>query len=72
MSHVPDLLPTRLVADILGVSVGRISQLSAARNVLPTLIGGRRLWTQEQVSQLRPKKNGRPRKGIKPGKDGDK
>lgn len=72
MSQVPNLLPTRLVADILGVSLGRVQQLAAARGVPPVLLGGRRFWTQEQVSQLRPGKNGRPRKGIKPGKDGDK
>ncbi len=72
MSQIPNLLPTRLVADLLGVSFSRVRQIASNRGVMPTVIGGRRLWTQDQVSQLRPGKNGRPRKGSKPGKDGDK
>lgn len=68
MTHLPDLLPTRLVADMLEVSVGRVSQLAVARGIAPTMIAGRRFWTQAQVAQLRPGKTGRPRKAIKAGK----
>lgn len=69
MTHLPDLLPTRLVADILEVSVGRVAQLAAARKITPTMIAGRRFWTRDQVSQLRPGKTGRPRKASKAGKE---
>jgi hypothetical protein len=69
MTRLPDLLPTRLVADMLEVSIGRISQLAASRGIVPTIVAGRRFWTQEQVTQLRPRKTGRPRKASKAGKD---
>lgn len=68
---MPKLLPTRLVADILEVSFSRVSQLAKARNITPTVIAGRRLWTEQQVSDLRPKKNGRPRKAKQAGKESD-
>ena len=71
MTHLPDLLPTRLVADMLEVSIGRISQLAANRGIAPTMIAGRRFWTQAQVSQLRPGKTGRPRKAKAARKAGE-
>ena len=70
MRGLPDLLPTRLVADMLEVSLGRVSQLAAARGIKPTVIAGRHFWTQQQVSQLRPGKTGRPRKANPARKEG--
>ena len=71
MTHLPDLLPTRLVADMLEVSIGRIGQLATARGIVPTIIAGRRFWTQDQVAKLQPGRNGRPRKAKAARKAGE-
>ncbi len=68
---MPKLIPTRLVADILEVSTTRVTQLAASRGLVPTMIAGRRLWTEDQVSKMRPGKTGRPRKAKQAGKESE-
>ena len=61
---VSKLKTTKVCADILGVALCRVTQLSNSRGVKPLMVAGRRFWTDAQITAMRPKKSGRPRKAL--------
>ena len=55
------LFSTAEVAAKLGVSMGRVSHLTTHRGIKPVVMAGRRFYTNEDVTKMRPGRNGRPR-----------
>ena len=62
MSEHGNLLTTRQVAVMYGISLGRVRAIAAARGIAGRKFSSIKLWTPEEAARMKPGKRGRPKK----------